>query len=128
MSTTDFSDIGLGPGIRPASQADGQLLPEQMDQGVGAVYDRAIKAGATPEQAEEAVRVNVYGVNYKRDKRGNPIGDGIGAPGRETINHFAAIRKWEGEVAYQSAIKKMWANNPDRARKIGLPEPTRASA
>src|SRR5262245_22427852 len=104
----DFSDVGMGPGVKPLSQADGQLLPEQQDHGVGAVYDRVIRAGGTHEQAEEEVRKNVYGVGYRRDKRGNPIETGIGSKGHETTNHFAAIRKWEGEVPYQRALKEIW--------------------
>ena len=124
----DFSDVGMGPGVRPLNQVAGQLLPEQQDHGVGAVYDRARRAGATHEQAEEEVRKSVYGVNYKRDKKGAPIGVGVGSPGNESIGHFQAIRKYQGEVRYQAALKEIWSRDPARARKIGLEEPARSSA
>ncbi len=42
---------------------------------------------------------------YKKVK-GKPVERGIGSPGNETQNHFAAIRKYEGEEAYQAAIAK----------------------
>jgi hypothetical protein len=125
----DFSDVGMGVGVKPFNQAAGQLLPEQMDHGVGAVYDRVIRAGGTPAQAEEEVRKSVYGVNYKLDKSGRPIQQGVGAwPHHVTSNHLNAIRKWEGEISYQNALKKLWRDAPDRARAIDAPEPTRASA
>jgi len=123
----DFSDIGMGPGVKPLSQAGGQLLPEQMDHGVGAVYDRAIRAGASPEQAQDAVDKNVYGHNAVKDRKtGKYIQQGVGAPGHETVGHFNSIRKWEGEVAYQKALKEIFKRDPDRARKLGLPEPARS--
>lgn len=40
---------------------------------------------------------------YKKVK-GVPQELGIGAPGRETANHFNAIRKYEGEEAYSKAV------------------------
>jgi hypothetical protein len=79
--------------------------------------------------AEEAERKNVYGFDYKTDRHGRPIQQGVGAwPHHVTPNSMAGIRKYEGEVAYQAALKKLWRDAPDRARKIGLPEPARASA
>src|SRR5215467_2623303 len=123
--SNDFEDVGMGVGVKPLNQG-GQLLPEQQDLGVGAVYDRVIRAGGTPADAEEAVRVSVYGVNYKVDKRGVPVQEGIGAwPHRVTMNHLAAIRKYESEGAYTTALKRLWREAPDRARKIGAPEPAR---
>lgn len=53
---------------------------------------------------------------------------GIGSPGNENGNHFAAIRKHEGEIPYQNALKEIWKRDPDRARKLGLPEQQRAGA
>jgi hypothetical protein len=77
---------------------------------------------------KEADRVNIYGADAKKDSKGNFIPQGIGAAGYETGNHFAAIRKYEGEAKYQAAIRKMWKENPERAAKIGLEKPERISA
>lgn len=40
---------------------------------------------------------------FKRDAHGRPIEKGYGAPGRETENHFLAIRKYEGHEAEKAA-------------------------
>jgi hypothetical protein len=57
----------------------------------------------------------------KQDNSGNYIQQGIGAwPHNLAENHFSAIRKWEGEAKFQAALKRIWKDNPDRARKIGL--------
>jgi len=126
----DFTDYGLGAGVKPlGAGADiSHLLPENQPRGKSAVYDRAIAAGATPDQAAEVEARSVFGFDYRRDSRGNPIQQGIGSESNPTGNHFAAIRRWEGEVAYQAALKKIWRDAPDKARKIGLPEPARATA
>ena len=44
----------------------------------------------------------VYGHDFKKAK-GKPVEQGIGSPGRETDNHFAAIRKYEGVEAEKAA-------------------------
>src|SRR5262249_48895840 len=125
----DFTDYGLGPGVSPQPGKDiSHLLPENQPRGKSAVYNRAIAAGATPEQAAQVEARNVYGHDAKRDRHGNFIEQGIGSESNPSVNSFAAIRKWEGEVAYQAALKKIWRNSPDKARQLGLPEPARASA
>jgi len=53
------------------------------------------------------------------------IGSSFGAPGHETLNHFAAIRRYLGEQKFQAAIRAMWRDNPDRAKAIGLEQPER---
>lgn len=62
-------------------------------------------AAMTPEEIK-AHRVEeeklVFGTDFKKVK-GHPVEQGIGSPGRETPNHFAAIRKYEGEEAYKKA-------------------------
>lgn len=69
--------------------------------------------------AEEKI---VFGTDFKKVK-GHPVEQGVGSPGRETNNHFTAIRKHEGEEAYQAAIEDLWKRNPDHAKKLGLPRP-----
>jgi hypothetical protein len=60
---------------------------------------------------------------FERNRSGTPIELGLGAAGRENLNHFAAIRKWEGEDAYQAAIAKAWKTNSEHAARIMLPKP-----
>lgn len=44
----------------------------------------------------------VFGQDFKKIK-GHPVEQGLGAPGRETENHFRAIGKYEGAEAEKSA-------------------------
>jgi len=66
--------------------------------------------------------LNCFGFDAKQTRDGKWIEQGIGSPGRETANHFASIRKYEGQAAWERAVRALWKTNPDRARKIGLPE------
>ncbi|QQN62121.1 hypothetical protein JIR23_21215 [Bradyrhizobium diazoefficiens] len=54
-------------------------------------------------QAEEAKIV--FGHDHRVIK-GRPVEQGIGAPGRETENHYASIRKYEGPEAEKKARAK----------------------
>jgi len=69
-----------------------------------AVYEQAIENGATPEEAAEIEGRNVFGHDAKKDGKGNWIEQGIGAPGHETPNHFAALKKAEREATSRSAV------------------------
>lgn len=69
--------------------------------------------------AEEKI---VFGTDFEK-KKGVPIEQGIGSQGRETHNHFMALRKHEGEEAYQAALAEIWKRDPERAKKISLPKP-----
>lgn len=73
--------------------------------------------------AEEKI---VFGEDIEK-KKGAPVEKGIGSPGRETNNHFAAIRKYQGEEAYQEALAEIWGRDPDRAKKLNLPKPKKAA-
>jgi hypothetical protein len=42
----------------------------------------------------EAVEGNVFGIDHKKDKKGNPIEQGIGAPGNQTKNSIEAYKKY----------------------------------
>jgi hypothetical protein len=77
--------------------------------------------------AKEAEAHAVFGFDAKKDRNGNWIPQGIGAPGNESLNHFFSIRRYEGEAKYQAAIRKMWKENPERAKLIGLELPERLS-
>lgn len=48
----------------------------------------------------------VFGHDFRKVK-GQPVEKGIGAPGHETQNHLNAIRKYEGEAAYNEALAKV---------------------
>jgi hypothetical protein len=67
--------------------------------------------------AEEKI---VFGNDFQRDAKGNPVEQGIGSPGRPSLNSLQAIRKYE-EEAYQAAVAKLWKDNPEIAKKLGLP-------
>jgi hypothetical protein len=68
----------------------------------------------------------VFGVDAQKDRHGNFIEQGLGAKGRETANHFNALKKAEAmgvelPGTYDRAIADIWKRNPDHAKKIGLP-------
>jgi hypothetical protein len=89
-------------------------------------------AGASDEEAHaagvKALEDSVHGHDAKKDSRGNFIPQGIGAPGHESLNHFNSIRRYQGETKYQAAVREIYKRDPDRARKIGLEPPARATA
>lgn len=103
-----------------------------------AAYERAAKAAEDMRKpldeqtltaiADEAEARNVYGDDAKKDAKGNFIQQGIGAKGRETSNHFAALLRYEGPVVYQKALREIWGRDPARAKLINLPEPERLGA
>ena len=64
----------------------------------------------------------VFGHNFRRDAKGNPIEVGIGSPGRPSLNSLQAIRKYEGEEAYQAAVAKLWKDSPEAAQRLNLPK------
>lgn len=56
-------------------------------------------ANMSPQEREvlpELLHRNTFGEDYQVDANGRPIEQGVGAPGRETLNHFNAMRKYEG--------------------------------
>ncbi len=69
--------------------------------------------------AEEKI---VFGNDFRKVK-GQPIEQGIGAAGNENHNHFAAIRKYEGEDAYREAYHDLAKRDPARHKKLNLPKP-----
>lgn len=70
----------------------------------------------------DAINSAVYGHDAKKDSRGRFIPQGIGAPGNESGNHFAAIKRWEGREAWEKAVRDCWKRNPEHAKKMNLPE------
>jgi hypothetical protein len=63
----------------------------------------------------------VWGHDAKKDSKGNWIQQGIGAPGRETANHFVAIRRYQGQAEYEKALREIQKRDPERHAKLGLP-------
>ena len=63
----------------------------------------------TPEQIkaylDDEAR-HVFGENYRRDRQGRPLEQGIGAPGNETETHFAALERAEGAAVAAEARRK----------------------
>lgn len=79
-----------------------------------------------PEAADriaiEATDQAVYGFDAKKDRKGNYIPQGIGAPGRETSNHFASILRYHGRAEWEDAVREIWKRDPARAEKLRLPK------
>jgi hypothetical protein len=93
-----------------------------------------IAAGNLPpnyfELCDEARARNVFGADAVKDRHGNWIEQGAGAKGRETANHFVALKKAEAmgielPGTYDKAVAALWKRDAERARKIGLPAPSR---
>jgi hypothetical protein len=94
------------------------------------VFNGKIVGDAPIEVAHEAAKAAHYSAVYGFDAKRNPktgefVQQGVGAPGRENFNHFQAIRRYQGEKAYLTAVREIWQRDPDRARKLGLPQPER---
>jgi hypothetical protein len=78
------------------------------------------------EQCRKAAADLVFGVGHKVDANGKPIENGVGSKGHENLNHFLAIKKYEGDEKYWAALREIWKRDPARAKAIGLePPPTR---
>jgi hypothetical protein len=114
----------------------------QYDQGFDAAMALlGLGKGQEPSEAqfakcqragEEADRKAVFGFDYQTDRNGEPIEQGIGSRGHETLNHFNAMLANErrGVIppgSYQAAVKEIFQRDPERARRIGLPQPPRAT-
>ena len=46
------------------------------------------------ERYHEAVEKNVFGFDHKKDEQGNPIEQGVGSAGNQTMNSINAYRKY----------------------------------
>lgn len=103
-----------------------KVPPIHLTEGEKAEAQDLIDKGELPKDwlklQAEAEAKNVYGHDAKRDRKGNWIQQGIGAPGRETANHFASIRRYEGKEVWEVAVREMWKRDPKRAQAIGLPK------
>jgi hypothetical protein len=91
--------------------------------------DEALENPEIRKHMRDFMEMTVQGVDapvidQKTGKRQNVS---IGAPGFETWNHFASIRRFEGQAAYEKAVRKIWKENPKQAEKIGLERPERAA-
>jgi hypothetical protein len=75
-------------------------------------------------QALAAVEASVWGHDAKK-VNGKFVQQGIGSPGHETSNHFAALLRYQGKEAWEAAVREIYKRDPDRARKLGLPQPAR---
>jgi hypothetical protein len=99
----------------------------------------AFDAGKTLSDAElraigeEADRKATFGWNYQVDKHNNPIQQGVGSPGHETANHFAALKKRESmgqerPGTHDRLVGDLWKRDPARAKALNLPAPARAGS
>lgn len=103
-----------------------RTTPVHLTEGEIAEMQALIDQGELPKSALkdhfEAEARNVYGFDAKKDRHGNYIQQGVGAKGRESANHFASIRRYEGKEAWEAAVKEIWKRDPKRAKQLGLTE------
>jgi hypothetical protein len=114
---------------RSSSGASGDIaIRKAMD----AAYDERRPEPSDGELAkigDDADFHATFGFDAKVDSRtGKPIQQGIGAPGRENLNHFQSILRYRGRAEYDKAVREIWKRDPKHAEKIGLEPPARASA
>lgn len=97
-----------------------------------------IEAGQLPkdflDRYFDAVENNVFGVDHKKDRHGNPVEQGIGSPGNMTQNSINAYKRYAkydpdfDEAKFAENIKRMEAdlkasnerravNNPNTRRR-----------
>jgi hypothetical protein len=92
--------------------------PEELDE-----MRLMIQMGKLPpdaiKQHLEAEKVNVFGAGF-RTVNGVPQEQGIGSPAQPSLNSLVAIRKYEGEDAYQRAVDAIVKRDPDSAERLGL--------
>lgn len=92
--------------------------PEEIE----AMTPEELKLHLAEEEMTVFGRTRLNEPAFKKTKVG-PAEIGIGSVGRENSNHFAAIRKYEGEEAYQDALAEIWKRDAERAKKLNLPKP-----
>jgi hypothetical protein len=76
---------------------------------------------------ERADALNTYGFDAVQNRDGTWQQQGIGSDKNPSANHFAAIRRYLGKEEWEKAVRDQWRKNADVARKLGLPQPARAS-
>lgn len=54
--------------------------------------EELIGEGKTPEQAQHIMRERVFGVNYSKDAKGDPIENGLGSALQPTKQHLDALK------------------------------------
>jgi hypothetical protein len=118
---------------RKEKQMSDELSPELANSAVY-IFNRNAKIHFGGSDAEAhaagvaAHYASVWGHDAKKDSAGRFIAQGQGSHSNPTQNHLAALRKYEGEAAYQKELRRIWRETPDIARRRGFPEPTRAGA
>jgi hypothetical protein len=95
----------------------------------------ALDAGkAIPSESElhaiglRADALNTYGHDAVQKSDGTWVQQGIGSENNPSANSFAALRRYEGQAAWERAVREQWRKNPAIAKKLGLPQPQRAGA
>jgi hypothetical protein len=89
---------------------------------------RHFEPGVSDEEADRrglrAVDEAVFGHDAKKDRSGAFIQQGVGSPGHESANHFASLRRYQGEEAWRRAVAEIYKRDPQRAAALNLPKPT----
>lgn len=99
-----------------------------LSQAEMAEMEELIEQGALPkdflERHFKAVEDNVFGADHKKDKRGDPIEQGIGSPSNMTRNCVEAYRKYGKHVdepdVFKATLERMEADlkTCDARRKV----------
>jgi hypothetical protein len=87
------------------------MVPKKLSDGMAACLERSPDelAQLSPQDIEEyrlAHFFNVFGANAKIDSEGRPVEQGIGAPGRETPEHYAAIKAEKARALLIEAARR----------------------
>ena len=86
--STDFDDATnaaiIGTGRNPSS--------------LSAVFESTLHKTGDVNAAADAEFAAVFGVNARRDSKGQPIELGKGSKAQQTSQHLAARQRWEGRT------------------------------
>jgi len=107
------------------------LTQEELDEMTALVAKGELPPSAIKDYEEDVAR-NVFGLDAKKDARGNFIEQGLGSKGHETANHFATILRHEqlgleAPGSHQAALMEIWKRDPKRAEALRLPRPRAAA-
>lgn len=107
-----------------------KAMPLTMDQWEAMSEDDRAAYEKDRGRREEVHSLVVFGHDSKTLK-GEPVEQGIGSHGRESMNHFTSVRKYEGDDAYWQEVARVWKDHPKHAEKLakqGLPKPRAKAA
>ena len=96
--------VDVGPPLKPSVL---NLTPEESES-----FEGMIAQGLLPhdwfDRCDAARTANVFGQDFKTDRKGNPVEMGIGSESQMTANSIAAYEKWgKDEVDFEKHLARM---------------------